>query len=56
MTKLYPFRCHFNTKKKGGKGSTAYYLPKINQDRDGWAMAVLTRVLANPCLLPENKN
>ena len=41
MKRLFVFRAHFNTKKDG----EVYRPPKINQDRDGWAIHVLTEVL-----------
>jgi hypothetical protein len=41
MRQLYAFRAHFNTKKDG----EVYRSPKVNQDRDGWAMHLLIEIL-----------
>jgi len=45
MRQLYAFRMPFNTKKDG----EGYRPPKINQDRDGWAMHLLIDTQREPC-------
>ena len=44
MRQLYAFRMPFNTKKDG----EVYRPPKINQDRDGWAMHLLIDTQREP--------